>query len=176
MKRLAIAAGVFLAAASTAVRAETVTANLSLVTPYGVGLPVGAVKIVDGPNGAIFTTDLHGLPPGMHGFHIHTEGSCAPGPDKTGKVVPAGAAGGHFDPAKTGKHQGPEGAGHLGDLPVLTVAADGSAVESLAAMHLTSVGALKGHALMIHAGGDNYSDAPAPLGGGGARIACGVIQ
>jgi len=28
---------------------------------------------------------------------------------------------------------------------------------------------------MIHAGGDNYSDSPAPLGGGGARIACGVL-
>ena len=29
---------------------------------------------------------------------------------------------------------------------------------------------------MIHAGGDNYSDLPKPLGGGGDRIACGVIQ
>ena len=28
---------------------------------------------------------------------------------------------------------------------------------------------------MIHVGGDNYSDMPLPLGGGGARIACGVI-
>ena len=28
----------------------------------------------------------------------------------------------------------------------------------------------------VHAGGDNYSDQPAPLGGGGARIACGVIK
>ena len=35
---------------------------------------------------------------------------------------------------------------------------------------------LAGHALVIHAGGDNYSDQPAPLGGGGARIACGVIK
>ena len=35
---------------------------------------------------------------------------------------------------------------------------------------------LKGHALVIHAGGDNYSDTPEKLGGGGARIACGVIS
>jgi Cu-Zn family superoxide dismutase len=34
---------------------------------------------------------------------------------------------------------------------------------------------LRGHALMIHEGGDNYSDQPKPLGGGGARIACGVV-
>ena len=34
---------------------------------------------------------------------------------------------------------------------------------------------LSGRSLMIHAAGDNYSDDPKPLGGGGARIACGVI-
>ncbi|NES46128.1 superoxide dismutase family protein, partial [Moorena sp. SIO2C4] len=34
---------------------------------------------------------------------------------------------------------------------------------------------LKGHSLIIHAQGDNYSDIPKPLGGGGARVACGVI-
>ena len=28
---------------------------------------------------------------------------------------------------------------------------------------------------MVHAGGDNYSDMPAALGGAGARVACGVI-
>ena len=28
---------------------------------------------------------------------------------------------------------------------------------------------------MIHAGGDNHADHPAPLGGGGGRIVCGVI-
>jgi Cu-Zn family superoxide dismutase len=36
--------------------------------------------------------------------------------------------------------------------------------------------AVRGHALVIHAGGDNFSDQPAPLGGGGARIACGAIK
>ena len=35
---------------------------------------------------------------------------------------------------------------------------------------------LKGKALMVHAGGDNHADHPAPLGGGGARMACGVIK
>ena len=41
--------------------------------------------------------------------------------------------------------------------------------------HLT-VADVKGHSIMIHVGGDNYSDQPAPLGGGGARIACGVVE
>ena len=35
---------------------------------------------------------------------------------------------------------------------------------------------LKGKALMIHEAGDNYADEPKPLGGGGGRIACGVIE
>ena len=35
---------------------------------------------------------------------------------------------------------------------------------------------VQGLAIMVHAGGDNYSDDPKPLGGGGDRIACGVIQ
>ncbi|TMA53165.1 MAG: hypothetical protein E6J75_15750, partial [Deltaproteobacteria bacterium] len=30
-----------------------------------------------------------------------------------------------------------------------------------------------GRALVIHEGGDNYSDTPKPLGGGGVRMACG---
>jgi len=93
-----------------------------------------------------------------------------------GNTVPAGAAGGHFDPQHTGAHAGPQGSGHLGDLPVLQVAANGTATETLTAPRIIDVAALRGKALMIHVGGDNYSDQPAPLGGGGARIACGVLQ
>ena len=41
--------------------------------------------------------------------------------------------------------------------------------------HLTLADA-KGRSIVIHAGGDDYSDQPAPSGGGGARIACGVVK
>jgi len=34
---------------------------------------------------------------------------------------------------------------------------------------------IAGRSLMIHAGGDNYADHPAKLGGGGARVAFGVV-
>jgi Cu-Zn family superoxide dismutase len=34
---------------------------------------------------------------------------------------------------------------------------------------------IRGRAIMIHEGGDNYADQPKPLGGGGGRIACGVV-
>jgi Cu-Zn family superoxide dismutase len=95
--------------------------------------------------------------------------------EKDGKGMPAMAAGGHYDPEKTGKHLAPDMGGHLGDLPVLEVAADGSAKVTLR-VKKAKAGDFKDRSLMIHAGGDNYSDDPAPLGGGGARIACGLIK
>jgi Cu-Zn family superoxide dismutase len=55
-------------------------------------------------------------------------------------------------------------------MPVLTVDASGKATKAVTAPHLT-VADVKGRSIMIHAGGDNYSDQPAPLGGGGGRIA-----
>jgi Cu-Zn family superoxide dismutase len=162
-----------LAAASPAL-AQKLSTPMALATPTGPGDSVGEITITEGRGGAMFHLRLHGLPPGPHGFHVHAMPSCAAG-EKDGKPVPAGAAGAHLDPDKTGIHMGPAGMGHLGDLPFITVAADGTAKETLAAPRIKSLDDLKGHALMIHVGGDNYSDQPAPLGGGGARLACGVI-
>ena len=122
-----------------------------------------------------FTPDLKALPPGEHGFHIHANGSCQPA-IKEGKAVAAGAAGGHYDPQNTGKHEGPDGAGHLGDLPFLVVNNDGKATQPVVAPRLKTLDEVKGKALMIHVGGDNMSDSPQPLGGGGERFACGVIK
>ena len=157
-----------------AVAAE-LRAELRQATPTGPGDPVGTVTISDGPGGAVAKTALKALPPGPHGFHIHENGSCQP-TTADGQPVPAGGAGGHFDPQHTGKHEGPEGNGHLGDMPLLQVAGDGSATQTLTAPHIKDVSALRGKSLVIHVGGDNYSDQPQPLGGGGARIACGVIE
>jgi Cu-Zn family superoxide dismutase len=58
---------------------------------------------------------------------------------------------------------------------VLAVDASGKATKPITVPHLTLADA-KGHSIMIHAGGDNYSDRPEPLGGGGARIACGIVK
>ena len=173
--RLVLFASLTLGASVTAAHAGQAWANLFMATPDGKGAAVGSAIINDGADGARFKLSLHGLPPGQHGFHVHAKGSCDP-TTKDGVSTPAGGAGGHMDPDMTGKHQGPEGKGHRGDLPALTVAADGSDSETLTAPHIKDVVSLKGHALMIHAGGDNYSDTPAPLGGGGARIACGIIE
>ena len=169
-------AGLALAAmmACTA-QAAQLRAEIRQATPTGSGDVLGTVTISDSSGGATVKIALKGVPAGTHGFHIHENGSCEPG-TANNQPVPAGAAGGHFDPQHTGKHEGPQGAGHLGDLPALQVAADGTADATVTAPNIKDVSALRGKAVMIHAGGDNYSDQPAPLGGGGARIACGVLQ
>jgi len=151
-----------------------VTVQLSLADEKGEGKPVGRVIIAESPYGLVFTPELDGLPPGLHGFHVHENPSCSP-KEKDGKMVPALAAGGHYDPAGSKKHGTPWGDGHLGDLPALYVDQAGKANNPVLAPRLKLVD-LKGRSLMVHVGGDNHADHPAPLGGGGPRLACGVIR
>lgn len=128
---------------------------------------LGTITAADTPKGLLLTPNLSELPPGPHGFHVHQNPSCG---DQ------GMAAGGHLDPEHTGKHLGPYNMhGHLGDLPALVVDKEGRATVPVLAPRL-KLADIQGHSLMIHAGGDNYSDTPKPLGGGGARIACGVVS
>ncbi|MBJ8832495.1 superoxide dismutase [Cu-Zn] SodC2 [Citrobacter freundii] len=174
MKRLSLAIITLLACAGAqAASEEKVTMNL--VTSQGVGQAIGTVTIAETAKGLKFTPDLKALPPGEHGFHVHMNGSCQPA-IKEGKASAAESAGGHYDPHQTGKHEGPEGAGHMGDLPLLVVNNEGNATTPVVAPRLKTIDEVKGKALMIHVGGDNMSDQPKPLGGGGARYACGVIK
>lgn len=146
------------------------------VSAAGVGAGIGEISLANSGAGVRLHVKVHGLPPGDHGMHLHANGSCEAAANSSGQMTAAAAAGGHFDPMQTGHHAGPMGDGHLGDLPLLHVGADGAADVTLVAPRLHSVDALRGHAIVIHANGDNYSDTPAPLGGGGARIACGVVR
>jgi len=156
-----------------AARAD-ITVQMNAVDEKGIGKSVGQVAISETTYGVVFTPSLSGLPQGVHGFHVHENPNCGP-KEQDGKTVAALAAGGHYDPAATKRHGLPWGDGHLGDLPALYVDSSGNANNPVLAPRLKLID-VKGHALMIHAGGDNHADHPAPLGGGGARMACGVIQ
>jgi superoxide dismutase, Cu-Zn family len=148
--------------------------TITMVNEKGIGAQIGTVTASDSKFGLVLTPSLKGLTPGLHGFHVHQNPNCGPG-EADGKTVAAGAAGGHLDPAGTKKHGTPWGDGHLGDLPPLYVDASGNASQPVLAPRL-KVADLAGRAIVIHAGADNHSDHPAPLGGGGARVACGVIK
>jgi Cu-Zn family superoxide dismutase len=157
-----------------ALASEEKTVDVRAISENGIGDSIGHVLLRDSENGLVITPSLKKLAPGAHGFHIHQKPSCET-EEKDGKKVAGGAAGGHYDPGSSGKHEGPEGHGHHGDLPALLVNDAGVASQPMVAPRL-KLADVKGRALMIHAGGDNYSDQPKPLGGGGARVACGVIE
>lgn len=173
----AVAAG--LAGTAAAQEEKTVNIPINEISAKGVGTQIGSVTASETGRGELqLRFDIRKLPAGPHGVHIHENGDCKPA-KKDGKMTAGAAAGGHFDPDKTGKHLGPSGDGHKGDLPVLVVKTDGKAkdgsVEHTMVAPRLKLADIRGKALMIHAGGDNFKDEPKPLGGGGARIACGVI-
>lgn len=170
MRSIPLASALLLAAA--AAQAD-ITVPMQRVDAKGAGERIGEVRITESAHGLVFTPALQGLQPGLHGFHVHENPSCDP-KVQDGKPTPAGAAGGHLDAAKSGRHDAPWGDGHLGDLPALHVDAQGKAGHPVLAPRL-KLDDVRGRALMVHEGGDNYSDQPKPLGGGGGRVACGVI-
>ena len=173
MLALTLLLGVGSAHAAKKEKAPQVKVPMTFIDENGIGKSAGTITIQDTKDGVSLSTDLKGLPPGEHGFHLHEKGSCDPA-DKDGKKTAGQSAGGHFDPDATKAHKGPGGGGHKGDLPKLEVSDKGVSKTKLDVAGL-KVADLADHALMIHAGGDNYADAPKPLGGGGARIVCGVV-
>jgi len=175
MKHLIRAAAFFCAAvqlSSSPVAATEVSVDVHSVTASGVGDKIGTVEISDKSGGGLeFKVDVTGIPAGEHGFHLHANGDCAPG-EKEGKAQAALSAGAHYDPAAAKSHKGPMGQGHKGDLPFLTATDKGVNVV-VTAPNLKMADVL-GRALVIHEGGDNYTDHP-ENGGGKGRIACGVV-
>ncbi|EGZ3540230.1 superoxide dismutase family protein, partial [Escherichia coli] len=102
MKCKIIAAIAMLTAASCGYAAEQ-EVPMNLVSADGKEVSIGKITIQETPYGLLFTPALHSLSEGIHGFHVHEKGNCAPAL-KDGKPVAALSAGGHFDPKNTGKH------------------------------------------------------------------------
>jgi Cu-Zn family superoxide dismutase len=151
----------------------SVHVTMRQVDSVGVGQIIGMIEFQDTAKGLKIWPRLRALTQGQHGIHVHQNPNCGTAA-KDGKMVPGLAAGGHFDPTNAGRHEGPTGQAHLGDLPVLYVDVAGKASRNSWAPRLKTTD-LAGRAIIIHAGGDNYSDNPKKLGGGGAGVACGVV-
>lgn len=152
---------------------KTLTVAVHAVNTDGVGAKLGTLTLSDTPEGLKIAPQLSGLIAGSHGMHIHQNPSCEPGEDN-GERKAAFKAGPHYDPDSSGQHAGPHGAGHRGDLPVLTVSAQGESHEAVIAPRL-KLSEVVNRSLIIHEGGDTYSEPP-KLGGGGARVACAVLK
>ena len=133
------------------------------------GKMVGSAQLDKGVQVSVQVT---GIPAGTYAFHIHSVGKC--------EAPTFESAGPHFNPE--GKKHGlmnPEGP-HAGELPNISVEADGKGSTEVVNSHFTlgeganSVFHSGGAAIVIHEKADDGKTDPA--GGAGRRIACGVIE
>lgn len=131
------------------------------------GADKGRVTMVSSGTGKLrLTLDASGMPPGERAFHVHTRGRCD-APDFM-------TAGGHWNPMmKQHGRDNPMGA-HAGDMPNLTVGADGRArVTTEINGDIAGLLDVDGAAVIVHAAADDYRTDP--TGNAGARIACGIV-
>ncbi|WP_010097739.1 superoxide dismutase family protein [Ornithinibacillus scapharcae] len=136
------------------------------------GETIGEARLEQKPDGVEINLDASKLPQGIHGFHIHENGSC--------DIPTFESAGGHFNPTNAKHGFDVPGGPHAGDLPNIQVKAYGNVSTSVLAEMVTlekgkdnSLLKEGGTALIIHSKADDYKSQPA--GNAGERIACGVI-
>lgn len=131
------------------------------------GKDVGTVTLLPAGPGMRLAVQVKGLPAGEHGIHIHTIGKC--------EAPKFESAGGHWNPM--GKKHGlnnPAGP-HGGDLPNLTIAANGTGiVNTTLSGTVADLLDADGAALVIHAKRDDGKTDPS--GDSGDRIACAVLE
>jgi superoxide dismutase, Cu-Zn family len=136
------------------------------------------VTFAQEPGDVMVRAEVTSLPPGFHGFHVHTTGVCDP-------AAQFSTAGGHLD---LGMGHLPDGS-MAGDLTNLYVKADGTGMLSLRVdqFAVSDLLANGGRAVVVHADPDNFRNIPdryavtedqttLDTGDAGGRIACGVIR
>lgn len=142
--------------------------SLYSLSNRGLDKKLGTVIVTENDTGISIFIEANGLVPGEHGMHIHEKNNMMPSKDKNGNDIIGGMAGEHWDPNDTKQHLGPNGGGHKGDLPKILVPLSGKLKTTIKIAEVYIVD-IKDKSIIIHAKGDNYSDNPNLLGGGGAR-------
>jgi Cu-Zn family superoxide dismutase len=135
------------------------------------GATVGKASLQQAPTGVLIRIEIWGLPPGVHGIHLHSIGKCSPD---------FKAAGGHINPHKRAhgllNPDGPD----RGDLPNLFVGANASGKAEFFTTRVSLTAGTAplldedGSAFIIHERADDHMTQP--IGGAAGRIACGVIN
>jgi Cu-Zn family superoxide dismutase len=147
---------------------KTVTATLRNAE----GAEIGSVQLNQDASGVVqIRVNASNLVAGEHGIHLHAVGKCE-GPAFT-------SAGGHFNPGNKQHGLSNPAGPHAGDLPGLTVGANGTASYTATTKAVTllagsnSLFDADGSAIVIHAAADDQMTDPA--GNSGARVACAVL-
>jgi Cu-Zn family superoxide dismutase len=139
------------------------------------GKDLGSATLTDAPHGVLVRVELKGLTPGWHGLHFHEKGDCG-APDFK-------SAGAHVHTTTAVVHGllNPDGNDN-GDLPNIFAGSDGAATAELFSPLVSLKGAggrpalldADGSSIVVHASPDDYKSQP--IGGAGARVACGVVK
>lgn len=170
MRPISLALAIALFALPAAAEPDPLTIDLKGST----GEKVGVATLSEGPRGVVIRLDLKGLTPGWHGLHFHENGDCSSADFKS--------AGPHMHDKASAVHGLLNATGdEAGDLPNLWASGTGEAHAEVYSPWVSLVGAAgrlglldaDGSALVIHAAPDDH--AAQPIGGAGARVACGVI-
>jgi Cu-Zn family superoxide dismutase len=114
------------------------------------------------------TAHLTGVPPGVHGFHVHDKADCGDN---------GNAAGGHYNPAGVAHGAPSADPHHAGDFGNVTADAAGVVDAKFNTRSITvapGANTVVGHAVILHANPDDL--ATQPSGNAGPRIACGVVS
>lgn len=158
------------AQAQTASVPTTATAELKGAD----GKRLGTVTLTESARGVLARVEGRGMPPGLRGVHFHAKADCSDAKFER--------AGGHTHGGDKSVHGllNPS-ATDTGDLPNINVAANGRADAELFSTFVTLGGSSErqslldadGSAVIVHANADDHRSQP--IGGAGARIACGVI-
>lgn len=168
-----------LASACSVPSSDTATANSEVAMSDLIA--VGQLQLADGTsagtamiksdgNIASLTVTAQNIAPGPHGFHLHQVGSCE-APDFN-------SAGGHLNPLGKAHGTMADGGSHVGDLPNLEIAADGTGtltapIQGDIQQVTDWIHDEDGTAVMIHVDADDYMTDP--TGNAGGRLACGVL-
>jgi superoxide dismutase, Cu-Zn family len=128
----------------------------------------GTVSFQKASGGVRVIARLSGLRPGLHGFHVHTNGDCS-APDGS-------SAGDHFNPTNTRHGDRYDEQAHIGDMGNVVADDSGQATLDYVDPHMTLDGqnSIVGRSVVVHANQDDLQTQPS--GNSGPRVGCGVIQ
>jgi Cu-Zn family superoxide dismutase len=135
------------------------------------GTNIGTAKLTQTTGGVVIMTALTGLPADQWvAFHIHENGEC----DTASAFT---TAEGHFNPTKNPHGFLVPNGPHAGDMPnqyVNELDKMFSQVINTRVILDGGANAIRGKAIVIHAGEDDYMSQPS--GAAGDRIACAIIE
>jgi Cu-Zn family superoxide dismutase len=141
---------------------------MATLTPISGSTAQGTVHFQELNDGTVdVQADITGVPPGVHGFHVHDKGNCGDN---------GNAAGGHFNPLNM-PHASPDAQSHhAGDFGNVTADAKGEVHTHFNTRSVTvhdGMTSAVGHAVVLHANPDDLTSQPS--GNAGPRISCGVV-